>query len=103
MLVRAVSGGLVFLVWPQGDQDYREDDQSVVEPEDHSQGEDFEESKQDVSSGEGSECQSQEGGQTTVENCRADGDQSIDGPLQSGTWRQFTKIFTVLVLPSETR
>ena len=78
------SGGgcrLCCLLRPQAGQDYREDDQTVVQPEDHSQGEDLEECEKDVTRGHGAECQGQEGCQTTVENCGADGDQSIDCPL----------------------
>ena len=37
---------------PNVGQDYREDDQSVVEPEHHSQGENFEAITKEVSSGE---------------------------------------------------
>ena len=77
-----------FLHRSQRGQDYREDDQSVVEPEDHSQGEDLEEGEKDVTRGHGAECQGQEGGQTAVEDCRADGGQSSDGLLQSVTCRQ---------------
>ena len=79
-----------FLHRSQGGEDYREDDQSMVQPEDHSQGEDLEEGVQDVYRGEGPECQGQEGGQTAVENCRADGDESIDCFLQSVTWSQLS-------------
>ena len=62
----------------------------MVQPEHHSQGEDLEESVEDVSCGEGPECEGQEGGQTAVENSRADGDESIDCFLQSVTWRYFS-------------
>ena len=62
----------------------------MVQPEHHSQGEDLEESVENVSRGEGPECEGQEGGQTAVENCRADGDESIDCFLQSVTWSQLS-------------
>ena len=62
----------------------------MVEPEHHSQGEDLEESVEDVSCGDGPECESQEGGKTAAENCRADGDESIDCFLQSVTWSQLS-------------
>ena len=96
-----------FLHWSQGGEDYREDDQSVVEPEDHSQGEDLEEGEKDVARGHGAESQGQEGCQPAVENCGADGDQSSEGLLQSITcrqlqWRQEIT-YTELLLPLETR
>ena len=62
----------------------------MEQPEHHSQGEDLEESVEDVSCGEGSEREGQEGGETAVENCRADGDERIDCFLQSVTWSQLS-------------
>ena len=62
-------------------QDYREDDQAMVEAKHHSEGEHFEECEEDVAGGEWAERKGQECGDTSVENCRTNTQQGRPGLL----------------------